>query len=124
MPVNKLLLLVIGALILNFTAQLFVLPTYSYLAELWFPLEERFLTIGIGFYFNILGYGTAATISAMLSFPHSIVTVNSITLSYAILSTISFLLSLILIKNQPKKQTEVRIYVKLKKNIKDLFKKQ
>jgi sugar phosphate permease len=90
-----------AVLALNSIAQLFVLPSISYLADLWFPLEERFLIIGLGFYVNLLGYGLAGVFSTFLSFPNTNVTVDSITLSFAIVASFSFILSLFVIKNEP-----------------------
>jgi hypothetical protein len=52
----------------------------------------------------MFGYGLAGTISTLLSYPESIVTVNGITLSYAIVSTIAFILSMLVIKNEPTKR--------------------
>lgn len=70
--------LVIASLVLNAIAQLFLLPTPPYLAELWFELEKRSLVIGIGFYSNLLGLGLGGTLSSLLSFPNNFITVNTI----------------------------------------------
>jgi sugar phosphate permease len=121
MQVNKLLLLVMAVLTLNSIAQLFVLPSISYLADLWFPLEERFLIIGLGFYINLLGYGMAGIFSTFLSFPNTYVTVDSIALTFAIVATFSFILSLFAIKNEPKTRMEKRKTVNFHENMKALY---
>lgn len=40
-------ILVVAALALNALAQLFLLPSPLYIAEKWFPLEQRPVVIGI-----------------------------------------------------------------------------
>jgi hypothetical protein len=102
MQVNKIRILVVGILTLNSIAQLFVLPSIAYIADLWFPLERRFLVYVIGFYFSLLGYWLAGIFSTLLSLPNTSVTVDSIALSFAIVATITFVLSIFLIKNEPK----------------------
>jgi hypothetical protein len=60
----------------------------------------------VGLYINLLGYGLAGTVSTFLSYPKNNVTVDSIVLSFAIVGTISFLLSIFTLKNEPKRRME------------------
>lgn len=82
-------------------AQLFVIQTSLYLGELWFGLEKRIFAIGIGFYSNLIGFGAGGLLTTLYvgEDPKKIETQSLI---LAILSTVAFLLSLILVKNKPK----------------------
>lgn len=60
------IIVVIAGLVLNSIAQLLLLPSPLYLAEVWFPLEKRSFVIGMGFYSNLLGFGIGGTLSSLL----------------------------------------------------------
>ena len=93
--------IVASGMTLNSFAQLFLLPTPFYLAEVWFPLEKRSLVIGIAFYSNLLEFGLGGTLSSLIGY-YNIVTVSNILLSIAAASTISFLIAVVIVRNKPK----------------------
>lgn len=94
--------IVVAAMVLNSIAQLFLLPSPVYLAQLWFVMEKRSFVIGIGFYSNLLGFGLGGTLSSWLG----TITVQSIITALAIIATISFLACTLLVKNHPKIRIE------------------
>lgn len=99
------LTLVIVALALNSIAQLFVLPTPLYLSEVWFSLEKRPFAIALGFYSNLLGFGTGGTVSSLLSY--NSVSVKQILLIFSCVSCFSLVVAIIAIKNKPKVRIEI-----------------
>ena len=82
-------------------AQMLVVQSGLYIGELWFTFEKRIFAIGIGFYANLIAYGSGALLTTLYvgDDPSKI---KSQTLILAIFSSVAFLLSLVLVKNKPK----------------------
>jgi hypothetical protein len=69
----------------------------------------------------LLGFGLAGTFSTLLSYQNTPVTVGTITLGFAIFATISFIISIFVMKNEPKKRMEKKVHVNFKVHMKILF---
>ncbi len=59
------IIIVICCMIMSSLGQAILLPMSAYLAERWFPLEQRSIAIGLSFYGNLLGFATGAIFTAI-----------------------------------------------------------
>ena len=81
--------------------QSILLPMSPYLAERWFPLQQRSIAISICFYSNLLGFAFGAIFTTVyITQPSNIPDQNLI---LAIITTTLFILTGTTIKNHPKK---------------------
>jgi hypothetical protein len=91
-------------LILNSIAKLFILPSAAYISELCFPLDKRFITIGIGFYCQLLGMGLGCVLSSFLLIPDSTVSFFGVLKIQIAVGSFCFFVACLLVKYQPEKR--------------------
>jgi MFS family permease len=106
-------------MLLSSFGQAILLPMSPYLAERWFPLEERSLAISLSFYSNLVGFAFGAIFTTLYitSARHILEQLFII----SIISTFCFMVSVILVKNKPKVLME-KYKIASFKQIKELWK--
>lgn len=80
------------------------------MAETWFELEERSLAIGLGFYSNIFGFGTGGILASVIG--RSVTGVRVVILILSACAAVALIVSLLLVRNQPKIRIEKKRRIK------------
>jgi MFS family permease len=87
-------------MVLSSFGQAILLPLSAYLAERWFPLEQRSIAISLSFYSNLLGFASGAIYTTL--FVTSVDRVMRQMFVVAVVSTFCFVVAVVLVKNKPK----------------------
>ena len=106
-------------MLLQSFAQALLLPLSGYLAERWFPLKQRSIAVSLSFYSNLLGFSFGAIFTTLyVTTPPRVLSQLFI---ISLLSTFFFVVSVVLVKNKPKKMVEKYRMVSFKQ-VKELWK--
>ena len=89
-----------------------LVPMAPYLAERWFPLQQRSFAIAATFYCNLLGFTFGAVFTTL--YVDDVSRVEKEVLIIAIISTFCLIVTILLVKNKPKKLIEKYKTVTLK----------
>lgn len=106
-------------MLLQSFAQALLLPLSGYLAERWFPLKHRSIAVSLSFYSNLLGFSFGAIFTTLFVITPPRVLSQLFIIS--LLSTFFFVVSVVLVKNKPKKMVEKYRMVSFKQ-VKELWK--